>query len=300
VRFAAEVPELAGQLRKLIESRRTDLVYINGPRLVPAAVLAAGRRFPVVFHCHSHVPAPYGSLLVREPLNWAGALVISSSISAAASIGLQPGSPRLQVVCNGVADCAHPRAANTDRLCTIGMIGRVVPQKGQHVFVQAARILKGASNSLRFEIAGAASDEGYYERVRSMADGLPVALTGWTDNVASTLARIDVLVVPSVVAESSPRVILEAFSAGVPVVAFASGGVAELIDDGRTGILVQKETPEALASAIRELLSRDNSELDALRRAARQDWETRFTLRRYQRDIADSVATFKAAQKQTK
>ncbi|MFH1430064.1 MAG: glycosyltransferase, partial [Candidatus Uhrbacteria bacterium] len=71
------------------------------------------------------------------------------------------------------------------------------------------------------------------------------------DGVARTLAHADVLVVPSLCDENQPSVILEAFAHGVPVVASRVGGIPELVDDGRTGILVDPGSVEDLVRGLR-------------------------------------------------
>ena len=246
-----------------MEEYRIGLLYVNGPRMTPAAVWA-GRRVPVVFHCHSHVPKPYATWLVARPLARIGATVISSSRFTAASIGLEAA-----VIYNGVADCARPRVPAYDGF-RIGVIGRIAPQKGQALFLQAARILLNLVPDCRFEISGASLSgdpdaKEYYSRIEQLARGLPVEFSGWTDDIGSVLARLDVLVVPSLGAEATTRVVLEAFSAKAPVVAFATGGIPEVIVHDRTGLLVREPSPEALASALAGLLSRGRDSSPCLR-----------------------------------
>jgi glycosyltransferase involved in cell wall biosynthesis len=144
----------------------------------------------------------------------------------------------------------------------------------------------------RFLICGAAlfyarGAKRYSSELSSLSQGLPVEFSGWTDNVAEALAKLDVLVVPSLAPESSPRVILEAFSAGVPVIAFAVGGIPELISQRQNGMLVDSQTPEALAEAIRGLLSQGSEALVAMGARARRDWAERFTVGRYQSEIVE-------------
>ena len=296
VRFAIELPRLKRQIRHLMQQYQTELLFINGPRIVPAATWAVEPRMPVLFHCHSHVPKPYGAWLVGRSLTRAGATVISSSRFAAESIGIEA-----TVIYNGVKDCARPRPSAAGGF-RIGVIGRIAPQKGQAVFVQAARVLLDSIPNCRFEICGAAlfgdrEAADYDLRVRQLASGMPFDFTGWTDDVASILARLDVLVVPSTAAEATTRVILEAFSAGVPVAAFATGGIPEVITHNRTGLLIEPRTPAALACALAGLLSNGRDHLAALASAAREEWQSRFTLERYQRDV---LALIESAQKRAK
>jgi glycosyltransferase involved in cell wall biosynthesis len=288
VRFTLDFPRALRQIRGLIARHRIDLLYINGPRLVPSAICAAGRSIPVVFHCHSFVPRPYGTVFIRLPLAGAKATAISSSEFTARSIWSR--TP-LRVIYNGVPDRSCPRT-RADTGFRIGVIGRIAPQKGQLLFVQAARLIRDALPESSFEICGAPlfSDPEsirYDKQVRLLAQDLPVEFTGWTDEVSAVLARLDLLVVPSTGTEATTRVILEAFSAGVPVVAFATGGIPEVISDGSTGFLVAEETPEALAKTISATLSKERHFLSTVAALAHKEWERRFRVERFQSDIVE-------------
>jgi len=80
---------------------------------------------------------------------------------------------------------------------------------------------------------------------------------------------------------------VEAFSAGVPVVAFAAGGIPEVITDGQTGFLVQGVTPEALAARIREVMLSDAEDVRRVATNARKAWEGSYTVAKYQSRITD-------------
>jgi glycosyltransferase involved in cell wall biosynthesis len=67
-------------------------------------------------------------------------------------------------------------------------------------------------------------------------------------------AASDVFVLPSMFQETFGLVLLEAFSAGLPVIAFRSGGIPELVEDGKNGIVVAQGDEEALYRSMRELL----------------------------------------------
>ncbi len=101
------------------------------------------------------------------------------------------------------------------------------------------------------------------------------------------MANLDLLLAPSASHEATPRVILEAFTAGVPVIAFRSGGIPELIEDGRTGLLA--DSPEEMTQLAIELLSGHPSRRAALARAAAESWGKRFTLDRFQQQILEEM-----------
>ena len=112
-------------------------------------------------------------------------------------------------------------------------------------------------------------------------------MLGWRDDVGEVLADLDLLVIPSDYLEATTRVIMEAYSAGVPVVAYANGGIPEVIDDGVTGFLVRECTAEALAKKIVEVTALD---LAKVARAGRAAWEQTYNVARYRKEMLDIIA----------
>lgn len=129
-------------------------------------------------------------------------------------------------------------------------------------------------------------DVGYFEQVRRLAGGLPIEFLGWREDVAAVFSELDLLVVPSK-QEGMGRVVVEAFSAGVPVAAFAVGGIPELVIDDQTGFLVHEKTAEALAARISGIMRLHPDDLGRIGLNARRAWETRFSLRIYQQRITE-------------
>jgi glycosyltransferase involved in cell wall biosynthesis len=212
-----------------------DLVYVNGPRLLPLAALAGFRR-PVVFHSHSYLAGAKRKVagLALRRLN---ARMIANCRFVAES--WREYVPDVPVIYNGIAGPDRPIPPRRDGPVTIGCIGRIAPEKGQREFVEVARIVHRVHRDWRFVIYGAPlfSGAAYEREVRAAAAGLPVEFAGWASDVYDALAGIDVLLVPSASHEATTRVILEAFAAGVPVIAFPSGGIPEIIEHGVTGLL---------------------------------------------------------------
>jgi glycosyltransferase involved in cell wall biosynthesis len=165
----------------------------------------------------------------------------------------------------------------------MGIIGKLCRQKGQGDFLRAAKIIADVFPESQFVICGSGDDT----ELRSLARGLPVEFLGWRDDIAAVLSELDLLVIASR-QEGLPRVMLEAFSAGVPVIAYPAGGMCEAIEDGKTGILAPgflapEFSPEALASRIGSV----SGELSGVALAARQCWEQRYTVTTYQTRILD-------------
>jgi glycosyltransferase involved in cell wall biosynthesis len=147
LRFAVEIPRLAWRIRKLIQDSGADLLYVNGPRLVPAA---AGARVPIVYHAHSHLPKHYAAALTALPLAHAGATVIAICHYVAEPLRLYLAPEQIHVAYNGVEDGI--RRTTRSGPPRIGVIGRIAPEKGQLDFVHAARELP---RDWRYAICGA-------------------------------------------------------------------------------------------------------------------------------------------------
>ena len=137
----------------------------------------------------------------------------------------------------------------------VGSIANFKPQKGPLDFVEAARIARRSDPRLRFFIAGDGVLRPAVERAIAQADlsGI-VSLLGWRDDVPELLAATDIFLLTSLF-EGLPRVVLQAMAASVPVVATDTGGVAEVIAHGETGLLVPPGSPAAAAAAIVTLSS---------------------------------------------
>lgn len=291
-RFSFETPRLARRVASLAASHAIDLLYVNGPRLLPAAAIAARRlRLPLLFHCHVHLGQPAAIRAAGWSLALSRATMIGCCHFAAAPLRAYVNPARLHVIYNGAGDLSRPKPA-PDRIQRIAVVGRIEPDKGQMDFVQAAQILKPRFPDLRFLIVGAPlfSGAAYLDRVRQAAEGVPIEFQGWSDDIAETLSQIALLIVPSFPNDPNPRVILEAFSARVPVVAFPSGGIPEILTDEETGFLTVGRGPEALAARIADVLAMDPSAREAVTTRARAAWERSFTLERYRRDIAARIA----------
>jgi glycosyltransferase involved in cell wall biosynthesis len=295
-RFAAEAPRLAGEIRGLVWRYNADLIYVNGPRLLPAAAMVAhhvARQRPrVLFHAHSLLDGPARRLAGRS-LAGVRAAIVASCRFVAAPLLPYSGDRGIRVVYNGVRRIALPSRTSAPREFCIGVIGRISPEKGQADFLRAARILHNAAPQCRFLICGAPLFSNpaamrYCAALKALAEGLPVQFAGWTEDVEAVLATLDLLVVPSTPVDATPRVILEAFAAGVPLVAFASGGIPEIVEHGATGFLVEERSPKALAFAMLDAL-KSPGRRGEMAEKARAKARTEFTLEMYRAQMIETI-----------
>jgi glycosyltransferase involved in cell wall biosynthesis len=171
----------------------------------------------------------------------------------------------------------------------VGMVGRLEPVKGPRFFIEAAKEVAAKFPEARFCMVGEGS---LREELKKLAADRGLAgkltFTGWRDDAREIISCLDILVLPSL-NEAVGLVLLQAQAQGVPVVAFAVGGVAEALVEGRTGLLVPERDHCALAGAVCGLLANEEARREMGARGA--EWvKGRFT---EERMVADHRALYK-------
>lgn len=178
-------------------------------------------------------------------------------------VGIAP--DRVERICNGV-DTARfapgPAAARIDRPGTpfdtsesvvVGTVGRLQAVKDQLTLVRAFSLARQAGEGgrrLRLLIAGDGPLRAEVEaEIRAAGIGDVTWLAGERSDVPELMRALDVFALPSQ-AEGISNTILEAMASGLPVVATAVGGNAELVAEGETGALVPAQNPDAMARAL--------------------------------------------------
>ena len=161
-----------------------------------------------------------------------------------------------------------------DRL-VVGVVGRFHAQKDHRTFLQAARLVLEDRLDVQFLCVG---EGGLLNATKKLAVDLGIRsrvfFPGERRDIPEVMYVMDLLVLSSRW-EGLPNVVMEAMAASRPVVATEVGGCPELVEGGKTGLLVPPRDPDALASAILEILR--NSELsERMGRKGRQRIEERF------------------------
>jgi len=144
----------------------------------------------------------------------------------------------------------------------IGFIGQIVPSKGVHILLEAAKLLEdNVKNKFSIFIYGDPNkDPEYGARLREIGNeikNVQYCGTYFHDESAKIFAEIDVLVVPSLWYDF-PLIIYEAFAAKKPVIASNLGGMAEAVEDEKNGLLFESENITELAQQIERLIREPN------------------------------------------
>jgi glycosyltransferase involved in cell wall biosynthesis len=294
-----------GRLARVIGRTQPDVIFswMGKAHLYagPAAALA-GRSASTAWWLHD-IPSftPIDRAIQAVP---AAAVGSSSAIGAQTLGGLRPWRDTF-VVRPGVedfmtADSEEPRAAARRRLgvgaddVVVSLIGRFHPQKGQDRFVQALASLRAEGVPFHGLLVGG-SVPGQHERFETDITRL-ISRSGLTDAVTRVdhvdepwgyLLASDVYV-NARVRENLSLGILEAACAGRAIVAVASGGTPEILQDGVSGLLVNTPDPASLAAAIRRLV--ENPDLRVrLGGCARECYEERFTVARMVDELQHAI-----------
>lgn len=223
--------------------------------------------------------------LVRALQPFTAAYVTPSA--ALSDLLVSKGLPRKKVVTiHNPIDFSTPNrqllAPQLRRPAVIGLVGQVVDRKGHHVAFHALAHVLRANPSLpaRLRVVGDGSPEkvaGLKQLAVTLGIDHAVEWRGYVSSKDEMYQDIDFLITPTIGSEPFGLVVVEAAVYGKPAVASSIGGLAEIIRDGRTGLLVPPNDHIALASAMERLLLHPEQRA-VLGRTARLDYEQRFNL----------------------
>ncbi|MGZ4317186.1 MAG: glycosyltransferase family 4 protein [Gaiellaceae bacterium] len=274
---------LARRLRRL----RPDIVHTNSLKsALYGGVAGRLAGVPVVWHIRDRIAEDYlptpAVRLVQAAARWLPSAIIANSRATLATLGENDvfhsvvASPIVVYDSVGAGDQGKRQSESL----RIGMLGRLAPWKGQHVFLDGFTRAFGQGSESAVVVGAPLFGEDWYEAdLKRRADALGlngrIVFTGFREDIGKALGEIDILVHASVTPEPFGQVIVEGMSAGLPVIAAAAGGPAEIIQDGVDGLLYPPGDADALASRLRGLA--DDPGLRARLGAAARESSKRFT-----------------------
>ncbi|HEY1599408.1 MAG TPA: glycosyltransferase family 4 protein [Pirellulales bacterium] len=298
-------------MARLVKEGGYDIIHTHTSRSALLGSLAAKMSGAALVH-HIHSAATPDTLrdlrdgisavVERFGFRRADAVIaVSQGIAAYARRG-GVRDDRLTIVPNGVpaVDQLSDKCMPTGPW-TVGTVALFRERKGLEVLLEAAARGRTQGLPLRLRIVGPFETTVYEERMHKLAEDLGLAgaveWRGFREDVSSELAAMDLFVMPSVLREGLPMVILEAMANGVPIIGSGVEGIPEVIRDGQDGLIVEPGNPDDLAAAIGRLV-RGEENAQALRESAYERQVTRYS----DRSMAAGVAAVYAevlARKQT-
>lgn len=269
------LPAAAGLVRTVARhARGHDLIYANSQKAFVIGAFAAalsGRK--LVWRLNDVLSAAHFSATLRRLAvflaNWkASRVIVNSTATGEAFASVGGDRTRLAVAYPGIAEAPF-RAVPSETIARlhaelggarrklIGVFGRLAAWKGQGVFIDA---LAQLPNAIGVIVGGPLFGEDAYEatlRRQVEAAGLAdrIRFLGFRSDIPALMQAMDIIVHSSIAPEPFGRVVVEAMLAGRPVVASAAGGVLEILEHGKTGILYEPGNAEALAEALRALIA---------------------------------------------
>jgi len=269
------------QLAQIIRKERVNLVHTHGPLASTILGAIAGRlsKVPTIIHAHAQwvlsahpVIKAYQLVIYRLVARYCADKIIAVAESVQKDIICQ-GTPqdKTVVIYNGV-ETSRTRGDFTERRVrlyfgipdnykVVGEVARLAPEKGQLTLLKAAKLVIEKYPQVTFVIVGKEQrpSEHYRDKLECMLDDLNirqnVVLTGfYPRDIMDLMNLFDLFVLPCEGVEGLPVSILEALSAGKPVVTTPVAGNTEAVIDGETGFIVPPKDPQQLAKAILYLL----------------------------------------------
>lgn len=287
------------RLRDWLDRNEADVVhaFILGPILfgyLACRSLPADRR-PAFVPAERNVlsGATRTSLAIKRWIYPRSEVVTVNSHLAADEVATRFRVPRerLRVLPNGIdvaqwdldAEAEPPFELESDRF-HLAVVGRFAPQKNHRLVLEALTLLGPEARDLRVWFVG--DDRVHSDLARWIAReiderdlGDVVRIVPPTPAIAPLISRLDGLLLPSG-REGFPNVLLEAMTLGTPAIAARAGEVPHMLEHERTGLLLDRTTPEELAQAIRQLRSLSAGERDELAKAARATVEAKYSIDR--------------------
>lgn len=269
--------DVAGRFARVLRSHHVDLLHTHdalpGTSLARLGALRAG--IPVVSHAHVRETLharPLVASAQRAIARWTATHACEAIVAVSQAVRdeiVAQGVPsgKVRVIPNGVrGDIGADRTIDAARralglpsgLPVILHVGRLCESKGQATLIRASALLqRSIPHSLLLVGADIEGGGAYRVHLEELAAEHNVTsrvhFAGFVADLDACYVASDVLALPSTI-EGLPLVILEAMSAGRPVVASPVGGVAEAVANGKTGLLVPQSDPVALARALSSIL----------------------------------------------
>ncbi len=281
-RIFSIIVNIVNMLRLLCDSPRIirengiDIVYCNGTLAkIVGTLIGRKNKKPVIWHVRN-IQQTWFMKSLMETLSGFKCVKKIICVSRATAKPFERAKNKVHVVYNGIDPADFDRDSVRGSLreefsippdtVLVGNTGRVVPRKGYAEFIDTVSRLVSNSNiseKTKFVIVGDTPwffPENHLRELEDHAERLGVRnsfiFTGYRKDVRPYLKDFDLFVIPSNYPDPFPRSVIEAMAFSLPVVGFSIGGIAEAIEDGKTGFLCAPGDFQKIGESV-SILARD-------------------------------------------
>ena len=268
------------EVYRIIKNENIDLVYINSSVFITPGVASWLAGVKVVWHIREVIPDSKIGKLEKRLIEF----ISSDIIAISKEVQKQFDKRKTILIYNGInpeefkpnseKEVIRKKYGLNDEETIFTHIGQLSPAKGSFIFLKAARILIEAGYKVRFWVIGGHSGNStndFTTRIKNVVKHLlrhkdckeelekfardlaiadKIIFTGYRDDVPNFISLSDAIVAPNLQPEGFGRVLIEAGALRKPVISTDIPPTSEIVIDGKTGILVEPKSPEALAEAM--------------------------------------------------
>jgi len=258
----------AWQLARLVRQGEYQLLHTHTPRTALVGHLAARLAgVPLIHHAHGqtaievdrHLWNRFNAMVERTSLRHAARVIAVSQSTVRYLQGQGIPEDLISLIPNGVPSPeVLPARSAPQGNWTIGTVALFRPRKGTETLLEAVAILRKRQLPVSLRVVGRFETEEYAAEVKRRVHELElesaVHWTGFAKDVNRELQQIDLLVLPSLLAEGLPMVVVEAMAAGVPVIGSRVDGITDVIRHEQDGLLVEPGNAADLADQLARVI----------------------------------------------
>lgn len=266
-------------LSKFVKKNEVNVIHVNTTAVLEGAFIKVFNNVPLVWHIHEIIMSPkimfkFFSYLIQHVSN---RIVTVSDATRNRLLESNYVSPdKIYTIYNGInsENIISHNNYETKKIMksqlnipndskVIGMVGRINSWKGQSDFVGAVNQLFRENKNIHAVMVGSVfeGEEFRFEELNNEIDKTifpnQIHIVQFTEDIADFYSLFDVFVLPSTRPDPFPTVVLEAMANRLPIVAYNHGGITEMIEDKKSGYLVDVGQIEKLAESISDLVNND-------------------------------------------